>query len=62
MGGGRRYLYPKYVFSTAGGWGANPNNWKRNTAIYFAASMGFCYWVSKKFTPLQVSYTLLQHY
>ena len=38
MGGGRRYHYPKWVWSPAGGWWASPANWKRNTAIYFGVS------------------------
>lgn len=36
--GGRRYLYPKFVWSPAGGWWNNaPPNWERNTAIGFVA-------------------------
>lgn len=34
MGGGRQFDYPKWVWSPAGGWWANPTHWKRNTAIY----------------------------
>ena len=37
MGGGRRFLYPKWVWSPTGGWWPNPPNWKRNTA---ATSVG----------------------
>ncbi|KAK0213952.1 hypothetical protein IW262DRAFT_1407650 [Armillaria fumosa] len=33
MGGGGRYLYPKYVSSPAGGWWVQPSNWKANTAV-----------------------------
>lgn len=35
MGGGRRFHYPKYVWSPSGGWWNNPANWKKNTAIAF---------------------------
>mmetsp|Transcript_12801 Transcript_12801/g.18894 ORF Transcript_12801/g.18894 Transcript_12801/m.18894 type:complete len:89 (+) Transcript_12801:112-378(+) len=31
--GGPKLNYPKYVWSPAGGWYANPPNWKRNTAL-----------------------------
>lgn len=33
MGGDRRFYYPKYVWSPAGGWWHNPPNWKRNTVL-----------------------------
>ncbi|CAM9868066.1 unnamed protein product [Discosporangium mesarthrocarpum] len=33
MGGGRRFHYPKYVWSPSGGWWGNPANWKQNTAV-----------------------------
>ncbi|KAJ1735387.1 hypothetical protein GGI11_001554 [Coemansia sp. RSA 2049] len=33
MGGGPRRPYPKSVWSPSGGWWAQPNTWKRNTAI-----------------------------
>lgn len=39
MGGGRRFEYPKWVWSPAGGWWPNPVNWKRNAAIYVGFSM-----------------------
>eukprot|EP01040_Poterioochromonas_malhamensis_P000293 gene293-307_t len=38
MGGGRRFEYPKHVWSPAGGWWANPTHWKRNTAIYIGVA------------------------
>jgi hypothetical protein len=31
MGGHRRFLYPKYVWSPAGGWWTNPADWKKHT-------------------------------
>ncbi|RMZ70081.1 hypothetical protein GMOD_00000128 [Pyrenophora seminiperda CCB06] len=33
MGGGAKIPYPKHVWSPAGGWYAQPNNWKANTAV-----------------------------
>ena len=33
MGGGRRFLYPKWVWSPTGGWWPSPVAWKRNTAM-----------------------------
>jgi hypothetical protein len=37
--GGRRYLYPKDVWSPAGGWWNNePLNWQRNTGFAFLAA------------------------
>lgn len=39
------YSYPKHVWSPAGGWYAQPANWKRNTVI---ASV--CMWVIVGFT------------
>lgn len=36
MGGdGGHYAYPKGVWSPAGGWWADPKNWRRNTAVAF---------------------------
>ncbi|KAI1327490.1 hypothetical protein F5Y16DRAFT_191699 [Xylariaceae sp. FL0255] len=40
MGGGPRVPYPKHVWSPAGGWYAQPANWKRNTAIAMTAMLG----------------------
>ncbi|KAI2625162.1 hypothetical protein GGS21DRAFT_493654 [Xylaria nigripes] len=36
MGGGPRVPYPKHVWSPAGGWYAQPANWKKNTAVAVA--------------------------
>ncbi|KAJ4988459.1 hypothetical protein SVAN01_06076 [Stagonosporopsis vannaccii] len=33
MGGGGKIPYPKHVWSPAGGWYAQPANWKGNTAV-----------------------------
>ncbi|KAJ9630105.1 uncharacterized protein PV06_07134 [Exophiala oligosperma] len=37
MGGGGKIPYPKHVWSPAGGWYAQPHNWKSNTMIFGAA-------------------------
>ncbi|KAL2200508.1 hypothetical protein P885DRAFT_74342 [Corynascus similis CBS 632.67] len=34
QGGGGKIPYPKHVWSPAGGWYAQPANWKANTAIF----------------------------
>ncbi|EEU34366.1 hypothetical protein NCS52_01262900 [Fusarium sp. LHS14.1] len=33
MGGGGKVPYPKHVWSPAGGWYAQPSNWRGNTII-----------------------------
>ncbi|KKK12699.1 hypothetical protein AOCH_000360, partial [Aspergillus ochraceoroseus] len=40
MGGGGKIPYPKEVWSPAGGWYAQPANWRANTAIIGAAMIG----------------------
>ncbi|PGH11525.1 hypothetical protein AJ80_07091 [Polytolypa hystricis UAMH7299] len=40
MGGGPKVRYPKHVWSPAGGWYAQPANWKANTAIMGAVLLG----------------------
>ena len=35
-----RYSYPKHVWSPAGGWYAQPANWKSNTAIMCVVIFG----------------------
>lgn len=40
MGGGPKVPYPKHVWSPAGGWYAQPSNWKANTAIFGAVVLG----------------------
>eukprot|EP01035_Chromulina_nebulosa_P067087 gene67087-91883_t len=40
MGGGRRFLYPKWVWSPTGGWWSNHPYWKRNTAIALVVIAG----------------------
>ncbi|CAK4033734.1 Podospora anserina S mat genomic DNA chromosome 3, supercontig 2 [Lecanosticta acicola] len=38
--GGGKIPYPKHVWSPAGGWYAQPHNWKTNTAIMGAVLTG----------------------
>lgn len=40
MGGGRQFSYPKWVWSSAGGWWPNPTHWKRNSIVYGVAVVG----------------------
>ncbi|KAL1978913.1 hypothetical protein VTN31DRAFT_1772 [Thermomyces dupontii] len=40
MGGGGKIPYPKEVWSPAGGWYAQPANWKANTAKMGLAILG----------------------
>mmetsp|Transcript_25416 Transcript_25416/g.37476 ORF Transcript_25416/g.37476 Transcript_25416/m.37476 type:complete len:81 (-) Transcript_25416:123-365(-) len=40
MGGGRRFPFPKYVWTPYGGWWADPKNWKRNTAFVMIGGWG----------------------
>ncbi|KAI0387878.1 hypothetical protein F5Y04DRAFT_274730 [Hypomontagnella monticulosa] len=40
MGGGPRVPYPKHVWSPAGGWYAQPSNWKVNTAVFMGVIVG----------------------
>ncbi|KAJ4425182.1 hypothetical protein N0V82_000237 [Gnomoniopsis sp. IMI 355080] len=40
MGGGPKVPYPKHVWSPAGGWYAQPSNWKVNTAVFGAVIVG----------------------
>lgn len=56
MGGGRRFHYPKWVWSPAGGWWANPENWKRNTALYGVFVGAFCLWGYSYATPMTTRY------
>jgi hypothetical protein len=34
------HRYPKHVWSPAGGWYAQPSNWKANTAVFGLAIFG----------------------
>ncbi|RMD42487.1 hypothetical protein DV735_g2662, partial [Chaetothyriales sp. CBS 134920] len=33
LSGGGKIPYPKHIWSPAGGWYGQPNNWKSNTAV-----------------------------
>ncbi len=43
MGGGRRFPYPKHVWTPFGGWWPNPENWKRNTFALMVTSYSITY-------------------
>ena len=43
MGGGRRFEYPKWVWSPAGGWWANPVHWRRNSVLYLVGASMVAY-------------------
>ncbi|KAI7259612.1 hypothetical protein KC345_g10258 [Hortaea werneckii] len=40
--GGGKIPYPKHVWSPAGGWYAQPANWKQNTAVMGAVVVSIC--------------------
>ncbi|KAG5917318.1 hypothetical protein E4U42_007298 [Claviceps africana] len=40
MGGGGKVPYPKHVWSPAGGWYAQPGNWRANTVIAAGVIVG----------------------
>ena len=42
MGGDRKFLVPKYVYSPAGGWWRDPKHWRRNTAFAFGITFALC--------------------
>ncbi|XP_032230070.1 uncharacterized protein LOC116613693 [Nematostella vectensis] len=42
MGGGKKFAYPKFVWSPSGGWWCNPKNWRRNTLIAFGVYAAIC--------------------
>ncbi|KAG8759713.1 hypothetical protein FRC14_005197 [Serendipita sp. 396] len=45
MGGGGHYPYPKEVWSPAGGWWAQPKNWRVNTFIAMGGVTALAYLV-----------------
>ena len=49
MGGGRRFWYPKWVWTPTGGWWpeAKTPHWKRNTAIFVVAEFVALYYVAQ---------------
>ncbi|GAB7358954.1 hypothetical protein MBLNU230_g5029t1 [Neophaeotheca triangularis] len=40
MGGGGKVSYPKHIWSPAGGWYAQPANWRTNTAVMMGVIVG----------------------
>jgi hypothetical protein len=60
MGGGRRFEYPKHVWSPAGGWWANPTHWKRNTAIYIGVAGFILYSINEATKSKIVSSIVIQ--
>eukprot|EP00981_Chlorochromonas_danica_P005663 scaffold1170_cov158-Ochromonas_danica.AAC.16 len=59
MGGGRRYEYPKWVWSPSGGWWADPVHWKRNTifcGVVIAATAFAVYQYSESKTVSVIIY------
>ncbi|KAM7206840.1 hypothetical protein V8F20_002546 [Naviculisporaceae sp. PSN 640] len=63
MGGGPRVPYPKHVWSPAGGWYAQPNNWKANTAAFGLAIFGITALVWKLSAEREVRWSkqILEH-
>ena len=55
MGGGHRFLYPKWVWSPSGGWWVNNPAWKRNTALYAVFVLLTSTYIYKVTTPMTVS-------
>ncbi|CAK7198535.1 hypothetical protein SEUCBS139899_001198 [Sporothrix eucalyptigena] len=61
MGGGPKIPYPKHVWSPAGGWYAQPANWKRNTAIAGLAVFGIVALVWKIDSELDWSRQIIEY-
>ncbi|KXH66847.1 hypothetical protein CSAL01_01858 [Colletotrichum salicis] len=60
MGGGPKVPYPKHVWSPAGGWYAQPANWKRNTAVVGAVMAGVVAVLWKISAEKEVRYVMPQ--
>ncbi|KAM7202855.1 hypothetical protein V8F33_002513 [Rhypophila sp. PSN 637] len=58
MGGGPRVPYPKHVWSPAGGWYAQPNNWKKNTAVFMIATLSITALAFKLSADREVRYKM----
>jgi hypothetical protein len=54
MGGGRRYEYPKWVWSPSGGWWAEPVHWKRNSIVFMGFAALTTYWAYLALEPKTV--------
>ncbi|CAK7568312.1 MAG: hypothetical protein SEPTF4163_006299 [Sporothrix epigloea] len=61
MGGGPKIPYPKHVWSPAGGWYAQPANWKRNTVVAGLAVVGITAIVWKIDSELDWSRQIIEH-
>ncbi|GJC78386.1 hypothetical protein ColLi_01224 [Colletotrichum liriopes] len=59
-GGGPKVPYPKHVWSPAGGWYAQPANWKRNTAVIGAVMAGVVAVIWKISAEKEVRYVMPQ--
>ncbi|GJD00459.1 hypothetical protein ColKHC_09284 [Colletotrichum higginsianum] len=57
---GSSYSYPKHVWSPAGGWYAQPANWKRNTAVIGAVMAGVVAVLWKISAEKEVRYVMPQ--
>ncbi|GKT45299.1 uncharacterized protein ColSpa_05480 [Colletotrichum spaethianum] len=53
-------VYPKHVWSPAGGWYAQPANWKRNTAVIGAVMAGVVAVIWKISAEKEVRYVMPQ--
>ena len=62
MGGGRPFKYPKWVWSPAGGWWANPPNANRNLVAYLVFVVAplsyFVYGYSERHTVMHIKQDL----
>jgi hypothetical protein len=54
MGGGRRFEYPKWVWSPSGGWWAEPVHWKRNSIVFMGFAALTTYWAYLALEPKTV--------
>ncbi|KAF3903144.1 hypothetical protein ABW21_db0206841 [Orbilia brochopaga] len=53
MGGGGKIPYPKHVWSPAGGWYAQPKNWRQNSLTMAALGAGILVIVFSASTKLE---------
>ncbi|KAI0014392.1 hypothetical protein F4779DRAFT_8969 [Xylariaceae sp. FL0662B] len=58
MGGGPKVPYPKHVWSPAGGWYAQPKNWKANTAAFMVVIFGITALTWKLSADLEVRHKM----
>jgi hypothetical protein len=62
MGGGRRFHFPKWVWTPYGGWWADPPKWKRDTAIALVAINTTMYFVFQWSEKNMVSFMSYMHF